>query len=154
MVVEHRGTKMGMNICFDSCYPAVMRATVLEGAEVILLPTQDPRSPNGVIQAIHAAYTPFRSAELGVPIARTDMSAYSMLVNSHGDIVAQAGSGTEEVVTTSTALEPHGTVYKSLGDWFLYVCGGVLLWSALGLRSARNRGDLPQAKDEPSSNVE
>jgi apolipoprotein N-acyltransferase len=137
VVVDHTYNRLGLNICFDSCYPAVMRETVQLGADAILLPTQDPRSPYGVIQAIHAAYTPFRAAELGVPIARTDMSAHSMLVGPMGEIVAQAGSGTEEVLYAHTPLRPHNTLYKLWGDWFLYVCAALMVWSAWGLRNQR-----------------
>ena len=55
---------IGLNVCFDSCDPAVMRETAqLPGVGIIALPTQDPVAPGSVIQALHASYTTFRAAE-------------------------------------------------------------------------------------------
>lgn len=118
------GITYGLNICFDSCFPSVMLDTAeLEGVEVILLPTLDPIAPYGTVQAIHAAYTPFRAAELGIPIVRADTTAYSMVVDARGVIVAEAGSGTEEIVLADVTPDSRNTLYRRFGDWFLYVCG-------------------------------
>ena len=118
------GQGLGLNVCFDSCYPSVMRETaLLPDVRIILLPTLDPASPYGVCQAIHAAYTPFRAAELGVFIVRAEATAYSMVVDNHGFVLSEAKSGTREVVTRITAPYSRNTFYKATGDWFLYACG-------------------------------
>ena len=138
IAVPIEGYRAGLNICFDSCYPNVMRDTVrLQGADIILLPNMDPVAPFGVIQAIHAAYTPFRAAELGVPIVRADISAYSMIVDGTGRIVAMAESGTEEVIVGKINLYRRTTLYLRWGDWFLYLCGAAALAGLL--RSYLNR---------------
>ncbi|CAN5543619.1 hypothetical protein BH11ARM2_BH11ARM2_27240 [soil metagenome] len=67
---------VGLNICFDSCFPSVIRDTVKLGATVIALPTIDPPSTNHFLAAVHAAYTPFRAAENGVAVVRADGYAY------------------------------------------------------------------------------
>ncbi len=119
-VGEHRAR---LNICFDSSFPAVMRDGIREDQpDLILLPTLDPPAPYGTIQALHAAYTPFRAAELGLPIVRADITAYSQVVDANGAVVAEAGSGTEEVITAWVG-KPRWTLYRVLGDWFLYLCG-------------------------------
>lgn len=118
------GVTYGLNICFDSCFPSVMRDTAsLDGVEVILLPTLDPIAPYGTMQAVHAAYTPFRAAELGIPIVRADITAYSMIVDARGVIVAEAGSGTTEVLIGTITPDSRNTIYRRFGDWFLYLCG-------------------------------
>jgi len=118
----------GFNICFDSCFPYVMRETaLLPGVSVILLPTLDPGSPFGVCQAIHAAYTPFRAAELGVTIVRADATAYSMIVGQRGQVLAQAGSGVRAAISAEVPDAARWTIYKQLGDWFLWVCGVVVV---------------------------
>lgn len=120
--VEVGGITYGLNICFDSCFPSVMRETaLLPGVDVILLPTLDPMGTYGTIQAMHAAYTPFRSAELGVAIVRADVTAHSMVVDSRGVIVAEAGAGTVEVLTAQIEPRPRATLFRTLGDWFVYL---------------------------------
>ena len=139
VAVKVEDVTYGLNICFDSCFPYVMRETAkLPGVEVILLPTLDPRAPFGSVQAMHAAYTPFRAAELGLPIVRADTTAYSMVVDSRGVIVAEAGSGTEEVLVAGIVPGKRWTFYRIAGDWFLYLCGVlVVVGSVLGRKAKR-----------------
>jgi apolipoprotein N-acyltransferase len=111
---------VGLNICFDSCYPWIMRDTVLAGADVIALPTLDPKSPNGFIQAAHAAFTTFRAAELGVPIIRAEHTAWSMVVNANGQIAGKAPVGWEGPMARDLSHAQRATPYRLFGDWFLW----------------------------------
>ena len=132
--------KFGLNICFDSCYPHVMRETAnLPGVQVILLPSLDPAAPNGFTQAAHAAYTPFRAAELGMPIARADTSGYSMIVDGRGRIVAMAGLG-ERVIDAVVDATPRTTLYRRFDDFFLYECGFLVLFAIWKARRQPPRG--------------
>ncbi|HRF59571.1 MAG TPA: nitrilase-related carbon-nitrogen hydrolase [Fimbriimonadaceae bacterium] len=121
VVREH----VGLNICFDSCFPRIMRETALAGADVIALPTLDPASPNGFIQAVHAAFTPFRAAELGVPIVRAETTAWSMIVDARGRILGLTPTGREGPLVRRLASGSHWTLYRAWGDWFLWVCVGI-----------------------------
>jgi apolipoprotein N-acyltransferase len=138
------GRTYGLNICFDSCFPSVMRETAkLEDVEAILLPTLDPTAPYGTVQAMHAAYTPFRAAELGLPIARADTTAYSMIVDGRGVIVAEAGSGTQEAVVANVEAGPRWTFYRLAGDWFRYLCALVAVVGAVTGRRQGARVPVP-----------
>ncbi len=53
------GYRVGLSICYDSCFQALMHETRSVGADIIALPTYDPSSPNGFMAAVHAAFTPF-----------------------------------------------------------------------------------------------
>lgn len=135
VVVQTLSQNVGLNICFDSCYPAVMRDTANAGdPDLIALPTLDPASPNGFIQAAHAAFTPFRAAELGIPIVRAEATAHSMFVNGDGGIVEMLPAGYEGGVANSVGVK-RWTVYRQLGDWFLWVCVGVLLGACFSGRN-------------------
>jgi len=95
---------------------------------VIALPTIDPETPHQFIAAMHAAFTPFRAAENGVTIARADGFAHSMIVGADGKIRFELASG--EGMGASAISFSKETLYKRLGDWFLYLCG---LGFAVGL---------------------
>jgi apolipoprotein N-acyltransferase len=133
-VVAVKSENVGLNICFDSCFPWTMRDTVREGAEVIALPTLDPVSPNGFIQAGHAAFTPFRSAELGVPIVRSEATAWSMVTDASGQITGLLPTGHEGVLARPLPAPRRTTVYRVLGDWFV---GAALLGLLLFIPTAR-----------------
>lgn len=132
-VAQWQGITYGLNICFDSCFPSIMRDTAhQEGVQLILLPTLDPDTPCGVIQSIHAAFTPFRAAELGIPIVRADTTAFSMAVDAGGRTIAQAGVNQREVVVAPVHLERRWTLARSAGDWFLWVAAclfGLTFWN-------------------------
>ena len=118
-----KSQNVGLNICFDSCFPWVMRETAnLNNPDVIALPTLDPASPNGFIQAAHAAFTPFRAAELGIPIVRAEATAWSMVVDSHGNIQRLTPIGWEGAVAETVQSGTHQTIYRKTGDWFLVLC--------------------------------
>ncbi|MBX3114218.1 MAG: hypothetical protein KF836_06595 [Fimbriimonadaceae bacterium] len=127
LVVKTIPLSVGLNICFDSCYPGVMRDTANAGdPDLIALPTLDPASPNGFIQSAHAAFTSFRAAELGIPIVRAETTAWSMFVNSDGNIVETLPVGYEGAVARQISDAKKWTLYRQWGDWFLWLSIGVL----------------------------
>lgn len=135
IAVDIDGVKLGLNICFDSCFPAIMRDTArLPGVQAILLPTLDPDTPYGIIQSIHAAYTPFRAAELGLPIVRSDITGYSMAVDANGRIVKEIPSVGETLVNADIRPGKRWTLVTMLGDWFLVIAG---LLALLGFRGSK-----------------
>ena len=118
--------RVGLNICFDSCYPFVMRDTARLGADVLALPTIDPPSTHHFMAAMHNAFSPFRAAELGTPVVRADGYAYSSIVDSRGRFVAEAPPG--EQVLIGTVHGSRHTLYKLCGDWVLYASGLAFLF--------------------------
>lgn len=139
VVVQSIDERVGLNICFDSCFPSVMRDTAVSGQpDVIALPTLDPASPNGFIQSAHAAFTTFRAAELGVPIVRAEATAWSMVVDANGSILGHLPTGYDGVGGALPLLGTKMTPYRQFGDWFLWLCAGVLIGQA-GSRVANAR---------------
>lgn len=126
------GHKFALCICFDSCFPTVIRASALEpGVEFLVLPSLDPDTPRGIAQALHGAWTPFRAAESGLPIIRSEITAWSQIVDSRGRLIAEAPPGQGVVITGAIRPGQRWTFYRSAGDWFLVLCG---LLALVGLR--------------------
>lgn len=148
VAVPFGSTKVGLNICFDSCYPSIIRDTVRQGAEVIALPTIDPDSPYGFFAANHAAFTPIRAAENGVSIIRCDGYAYSTIADPEGSIVAQLGDVKDQFARANIPTHGHATIYRWAGDWFLYFCGGALLWAVFAQLRAKKQ-PTESASTEP-----
>jgi apolipoprotein N-acyltransferase len=117
VVATCKGAKIGLNICFDSCYPWIIRDTARAGASIVALPTLDPNAPNGWIAAIHGAYDRFRAAENGVSIVRADAFFGSAIVTRTGGLQAAFRNQDSAVLLGKVASQPLFTVYKLLGDW-------------------------------------
>jgi len=138
------GLKVGLNICFDSCYPDIIRDTArLPGVGVLVLPTADPESPQRFVEAAHAAFTPFRAAEAGLPIVRADARAYSMICDRDGAVVAMMPPPNRGPLVATVQTEPRWTLYKLLGDWFLYLCGVGFLFGTYRLWNETRRKPDP-----------
>jgi apolipoprotein N-acyltransferase len=126
--------KVALNTCFDTCFPHIIReSATLPGVEVVVLPTIDPESPHHFVAAMHAAFTPFRAAESGVPIVRADGMAHSMIVASNGQIHQELEPG--ESLAVSAISGKRDTIYRRLGDWILYMCAGLVLFGLLRYRA-------------------
>jgi len=127
---------VGLAICYDSCFPEAMRETaLLPNVVVMSLPAVDPPSPHHFVAAVHAAFTPFRAAEDGVPIVRSDGFAHSMIVDGSGRIVADMGAG--EGFVEGAVPPPHPTLYRRIGDVVLYLCAAFGLAGFFLFRGSR-----------------
>lgn len=118
--------RVGLNICFDSCFGNVMRDTINAGeVDFIALPTIDPDSPHRFLAANHASHSAIRSAELGIGIARSDGFGYSCITDSYGRFFAlkEQGDGT----VSAEVAKPRWTLARVVGDWFLAICGLMVL---------------------------
>ncbi|MBX3119256.1 MAG: carbon-nitrogen hydrolase family protein [Fimbriimonadaceae bacterium] len=130
--------RIGLNICFDSCFPWVMRDTAqIEGVNVIALPNLDPESPHHFLAAVHSAFTSIRAAELGMPIVRADVRAHSMIVNAWGQIITECPP--DEAVVASAVGPAHPTPARYLGDWFLYLCVLIVIGHPVFKRMQKQR---------------
>lgn len=120
----------GLNICFDTCYPWIMRDTskLIAGPGIILVPTEDPPTLHGVVQSLHASYTTFRAAELALPIVRADTSGFSMAVSDRGEVLGSMGIGDSAASVQVPLRRNRWTLYKSIGEWFLWLDIAALCW--------------------------
>jgi hypothetical protein len=100
------GTELGV----DNGDPAVARALVNRGAEVIVSSTHD--WPQLAVQQL--AFARLWSRALGVPIVRADWR-YESAILDRGRVLAHARSG--RTVLTAAVAEPRWTPYRSVGDW-------------------------------------
>ncbi len=139
VAVPHRGRAVGLANCFDSCFPKEMLRTATASPNVAyaILPCMGPESPFGFTQAIHGAYTPFRSAELGIPVARGESSAFAMIVDRDGRIVSEALPGYEGAISGYVTPGPRWTFYRIAGDWFAWLCAAATAGWAIGSIRAR-----------------
>jgi len=115
--------RIGLEICFDSCYTNTTRQEVGQGARLIALPNYDPPTPRGVLHRLHGAMLPFRAVENGVPFVRADSNGLSQIVDVQGRVVGQSPLFTPNVLVGDVALgDGQGTFFTRSGDWLAYAC--------------------------------
>ena len=110
-IANTKWCEMGLAICYDMRFPELMRAMVLNGAKVILIPaafntTTGPAHWETTIkaravdnQAYVVAASPARNLEAGY-----HAYGHSIVVDPWGEILAEAGTG-EEIIYADIDLE-------------------------------------------------
>ncbi len=128
VTVPFDGHQVALAICFDSCFPAVMRQSARQGnPNFMVLPSLDPETPGGVCQSLHGAYTAFAAASIGLPIIRSEITSHAQIFDAHGRIISQSTGNPDELITGAIKPGKRWTFQTYAGDWFLAVCAACLI---------------------------
>ncbi|MBI3011878.1 MAG: apolipoprotein N-acyltransferase [Candidatus Omnitrophica bacterium] len=128
LVTGHSSLNFSALICFEDIFPGLARRFVQEGAQLLLVITNDAWfGPTGAAYQ-HAQASTFRAIELRVPIARAANTGWSGCIDPTGRWVGSVRDprGAELFVSgTRTCDLPLGyaaSLYLRWGDWFAWVC--------------------------------
>ena len=111
-VYETRAGRVGVAICYDRHYPEVMRALAVAGAEVVVVPQAGAVGewPDGLYHAEMqvAAFQNGYFTALANRVGEEERLAFageSFVCAPDGRVIAQAGQGTEEILTADLDLD-------------------------------------------------
>ncbi|MFM8238608.1 MAG: apolipoprotein N-acyltransferase [Actinomycetota bacterium] len=129
------GTPMAPIICFESAFGAEVRPLVAEGAEALLLVTNNRSYRRSGNSAQHVAIGQMRAAETGRPLVHSAISGISALIDADGVVRARTELFEPAVLRGTLTTTTGTTPYVRFGPWFGILClvlVGVLV--GLGLR--------------------
>lgn len=132
--------RVGAPICFDTQVPDVIRQLARNGANIVLVPNSDPWLPNGLFSYLHSALIPFRAAENGVPIAWSEHSGLSMIVDGDGTTLVQAPLHKVTYAAARVTLRTRRTFFTFAGDYFAYLCATGLAFMVVFAWKKRTQG--------------
>ncbi len=102
-VIEFRGLRFGVIICYDIRFPEATRQLALAGADAVLMATNSPIGYEGTYD--HAARTRAWENRIWMVVANrigtevdTTFIGRSLVVDPFGTVVAQAGGDAEELL--------------------------------------------------------
>jgi apolipoprotein N-acyltransferase len=144
--------RIGVEICFDSCYTGVTRRVAAAGAQLIAMPNYDPPTPGGILHRLHGAVLPFRAVENRVPFVRADPNGLSQIVDATGRIRAQSPLFAADTLVGDVPLsEGRGTPFTRWGDWLAYLCLLGVMAACMGAsRSRRLAAKLAETLGQPA----
>ena len=121
-----KGTFGGL-ICFDSIYPALARASVKDGAELILLSTDDSWFDGSFAKSLHFRHAILRAVENGRSVVRTGNTGLSGVIDAYGN--AQILVEPDEIGHGIATVELRNatTVYNAAGEFFPLLLLGFLI---------------------------
>ncbi len=110
--------KLGIQICYDLDFEDGTRHLAHDGAQLLVVPDQDPLEWTDWQHQQHSAMAPMRAVESGLWIARAASSGQSQIIDPVGRIRAQMGTGLSGTLLGTVRLARSGTVYSQMG-WLL-----------------------------------
>ena len=136
---------LGPFICYESMYPRYARAMTGEGANLLVTQSNDSWFQSIAAQQQHLAAVVCRAVENRRAVVRSTTNGITGLIDSHGRITAQAPRNAAGFVTGNVMLKEGKTLYTRFGDWFIGLCGLVLVLAASGrLSPERTQRETPR----------
>jgi apolipoprotein N-acyltransferase len=131
--------KIGVLICYEDIFPALARRNVRAGADWHYVATNNVWYGEGAAARQHAAHSVLRAVETRRPVVRCGNAGWSGWIDEFGHVrhvmLDDRNSiffqGVEAVpFTRSRFWSGRTSVYVRHGDWFVAVCGGLVLLGA------------------------
>lgn len=122
-------SNLGGAICYDYDFPYLAKKFGDRDADIVAVPSSDWRG----IDPIHTKMAALRSIEQGHSILRSTREGLSAAIDPVGQIIAQMSSfDNNDLIMISPLPEKRLlTLYNFIGDLFIYICAGFILFFLL-----------------------
>lgn len=133
-VFDTEDGKVGTLICFDSIYENAALESVRNGAEILILPTNDSWFDDSRAGNMHLSQAQMRAIENGRYIVRAANTGISAIISPTGEIMDSQGLLTEGLVIEEVAMRSQRTLYSYIGNAFVYFTAALILtWLAFDI---------------------
>ncbi|MCZ7525973.1 MAG: apolipoprotein N-acyltransferase [Acidimicrobiia bacterium] len=142
VVFEVAGRRVGTIICFESAFGPLVRSVVRDGAEVVVVSTNNRSYRRSGNPAQHLALSQMRAAETGRPVLHASISGITGVIDAEGDVRQTTSLFESSVVTGEVVTTTGRTPYVRYGSWILVLSALVVVGLAgrARLRGRRRRG--------------
>ena len=113
-------------ICFESAFGPLVRDTVRDGAQVVVVSTNNRSYQRSANSEQHLALGQMRAAETGRAVLQASVSGISAVIDPDGTVHHETGLFQSRIVSASVPTSTGETLYVRFGDW-------VVLLSALAM---------------------
>lgn len=146
-----RTVKVGTIICFEVAYDALIRESVLAGAEMLIVPTNNASFGYTAESEQQLAMSRLRAVEHGRATVQISTVGVSGVIAPDGTLLHETGLFTHESFAAEVPLRTSLTLADRLGDWPIIVATvlavvALLVGVVTGRRSWRHRHPATAAK--------
>lgn len=143
-IFDVAGVPVANLICFESAFTEIARAYAGDGAQVLMVSTNNRSFRRSANSAQHIGIGQMRAAETGRPVVQAAISGQSAFIDHEGRVLETTSLFEEATLERSVEGRTGSTPYVVLGDWILILSGliliGAALHAALGERGIRFAG--------------
>jgi apolipoprotein N-acyltransferase len=143
------GHRIAEVICFESAFGYQVRPLVKDGAQLLVVSTNNRSYRRSANSEQHVAIGQMRAAETGRPVVQAAISGISAVIDAHGNVLEHTRLFQRTTVTTTVATTRGETPYVRFGEWVLAVCIiGVAVTALAAATERRHRGPVDSAPVE------
>lgn len=115
--------KLGGLICFDSIYEELTRASAKDGANLMMLPSNDSWWFTTSVETYqNETQAMLRAIESGRYLVRAGNTGISSIITEHGEHKAWLAPETKGIAISEVEMCTHTTLYTRIGNLFVYLC--------------------------------
>lgn len=118
---------LGPLICFETVFPHVVREAVTAGADALIEVTNDAWFKSSIALVQHNGHGTLRAVENHRYAVRAAITGISAVIDPYGRQLATSRANEQTIVTGEIWPMKAMTPYGRFGDWFVGVCGGLLV---------------------------
>jgi apolipoprotein N-acyltransferase len=130
-------------ICYESAFAPMVRDSVRDGAEFVVVSTNNRSYRRSGLSAQHVAMSQMRAAETGRPILHASVSGITAVVDADGRVLQRSRLFVNGVTAGTIETRSGSTPYLELGEWVLVGCLLGLVDAAVVAQRRGNRRDRP-----------
>jgi apolipoprotein N-acyltransferase len=147
-IFDVKGHRLATVICFESAFGPLVRDFVRDGAEVVVVSTNNRSYRRSGNAAQHVALTQMRAAETARPFLQASISGITAAVDADGDLRDTTRLFRNTVVTETVTTTTGETPYVRFGDWVPVASALLLLGAAVAVRLRRRPAAFPRLPEE------
>lgn len=129
--------KLGGLVCFDSIYGELVRSSVNDGANLLVLSTNDSWYRDSASVYQHNGHAVLRAVENGRYVVRAANTGVSTVISPTGEILTMLGPLTKGFAAAEVKMLSTRTLYSYVGDLWLIACA--VLAAACGIYKVVNK---------------
>lgn len=120
--------KLGGLICFDSIYEELTRASVRDGANLMLLPSNDSWWFSTSVETYqNETQAMLRAIEGGRYLVRSGNTGISSIITEHGEHKSWLAPMTKGIAISEVEMCTDTTLYARIGNLLVYLCMAFVL---------------------------
>lgn len=120
-IIKTEEGDFGCLICFDSIYEELVRDSTLDGAEIILLSTNDSWFSDSAALYMHNRQAALRAIENGRYVVRSANTGISSVITPHGEMLDSLGALRKGYIVSDVYLKTDTTLYTRIGNVVVWV---------------------------------
>ena len=114
--------EIGSMICFDSIYEALGRDSVRDGADLMVISSNDSWFRDSAAVYQHRAQGQIRAIEEGRYVLRSANTGISAVITPKGEMMSEIEPLVDGYAVCEVASIERNTLYMRIGNLFVYLC--------------------------------